>query len=149
MLSLTRLSTGALLLSTSYLAQAIQLNFDPAKHDGQSHSIPLSSSHCSHLIVSLTTAANIIAKDLIGYYTGSSGIGLFPSPTEWWESGAVWSAMVDYWQYTGDAQYVSLVQEALEAQAGPAGNFMDANQTKTEVCFTQSHGKDLRLTYLL
>lgn len=45
----------------------------------------------------------------------------------------MWGSLVDYWNYTGDAQYVGLVQQALLAQAGPDNDYMVANQTKVEV----------------
>ena len=51
----------------------------------------------------------------------------------WGEAGAVWGSLIDYWNYTGDTQYVSLVQQALLWQVGPDKDYMTPNQTKTEV----------------
>lgn len=36
----------------------------------------------------------------------------------WWEAGAMWGALVDYWAYTGDETYVQKTINALVAQGG-------------------------------
>lgn len=85
---------------------------------------------------SIRNASSIVAKDMLGYYNGSDLgqiPGLFPEPYYWWESAAVWGSLIDYWNYTGDAQYVGLVQQALLWQVGPDNDYMTPNQTKTEV----------------
>ena len=87
-----------------------------------------------------------MAKDLLSYYHASDpfntpglfGYDSYGGPYYWWEAGAVWGSLVDYWNYTGDAQYVSLVQQALLWQLGPDNDYMVLNQTKDEVrspCF--------------
>ena len=76
---------------------------------------------------------------MLRYYHGADPgniPGLFGSsinPYAWWEAAAVWGSLIDYWNYTGDTQYVSLVQQALLWQAGPDKDYMTPNQTKTEV----------------
>lgn len=45
----------------------------------------------------------------------------------WWEAGALWGTMVDYWKYTGDGTYNDVVQAALLSQAGPDRNYMEPN----------------------
>ena len=73
---------------------------------------------------------------MLSYYNGTDPgqiPGLFGLPYQWWESGVVWGSLIDYWNYTGDAQYVSLVQQALLGQVGPDKDYMPPNQTKTEV----------------
>ncbi|KAJ9642852.1 hydrolase 76 protein [Coniosporium tulheliwenetii] len=69
----------------------------------------------------------------MGYYTGDvdGAIGIFPSPYYWWEAGAVWGAMIDYWYLTGDDQYNDVVSEALLFQVGPNADYMPPNQTRT------------------
>ena len=42
----------------------------------------------------------------------------------WWEGGAIWGGMIDYWAYTNDKSYVATVQQALLAQVGPDNNYM-------------------------
>lgn len=40
--------------------------------------------------------------------------------------------MIDYWQYTGDTSYNSVVSEAMTFQTGPDNDYMPPNQTKSE-----------------
>lgn len=51
-------------------------------------------------------------------------VGTLPAPYYWWEAGAVWGGMVDYWAYTQDDSYVPTVTQALLAQVGPDDNYM-------------------------
>ncbi|KAK8214002.1 glycosyl hydrolase family 76-domain-containing protein [Phyllosticta capitalensis] len=80
-------------------------------------------------VSSIKAAALTTAKGIISSYTfGAPGtpdylIGTWPKPIYWWEAGAVWGGMVDYWAYTGDAQYNDAIKKALEAQAGPTNSF--------------------------
>ena len=76
---------------------------------------------------------------MLRYYHGADPgnvPGLFASSNHsypWWEAGAVWGSLIDYWNYTGDAEYVSLVQQALLSQVGPNKDYMTPNQTRAEV----------------
>ena len=57
---------------------------------------------------SIKDAASKVADGLFVNDTspkGSGGLGLFADEAYWWEAGAVWSGLVDYWSYTGDAKY--------------------------------------------
>lgn len=88
---------------------------------------------------SVKNAASTIAYDMMKYYTGNeSGIynipGLLAQPPEgyyWWEAGAMWNSMINYWHITGDASYNDVITEALLFQVGPGNDFMPPNQTKT------------------
>lgn len=85
---------------------------------------------------SIKNASSIVAKDMLSYYHGidpGQDPGIFGGPYLWSESGAAWGSMIDYWNYTGDAQYVALVQRALLWQVGPDNDYMSPNQTKAEV----------------
>lgn len=60
--------------------------------------------------------------------------GLLPGPPPegpyfWWQAGALWGTMIDYWKYTGDDTYNQVVQDALLFQAGPDRNYMPPNVT--------------------
>lgn len=69
------------------------------------------------------------------YYTGNHTgdvPGNLPDPYYWWEAGALFGVMVDYWYYTNDTTYNDETQQALLWQAGDDYNFMPTNQTKTE-----------------
>ena len=60
-------------------------------------------------------------------------VGLLPDPYYWWEAGAMFGQLVEYWFYTGDDTYNQITTNALLAQMGPQNDFMPPNQTKTEV----------------
>ncbi|KAI9642460.1 hypothetical protein NHQ30_009265 [Ciborinia camelliae] len=84
---------------------------------------------------SIKSAAGTIAYDLMSYYTGNNTgdvPGNLPSPYYWWEAGAMFGTMVNYWYYTNDTTYNQNVQQALLHQAGDDGDYMPLNQTKTE-----------------
>jgi Glycosyl hydrolase family 76 len=53
--------------------------------------------------------------------------GILPGPYYWWEAGAMWGAMIDYWHYTGDTTYNNLTMQALQWQVGPHNDFMPPN----------------------
>ncbi|THC97114.1 hypothetical protein EYZ11_003432 [Aspergillus tanneri] len=74
------------------------------------------------------------ASGMLKYYTGyrpGDVPGNLPDPYYWWEAGAMFNAMVEYWYYTGDAQWNEITTQALLHQAGPGADFMPANQTRT------------------
>lgn len=73
----------------------------------------------------------------MSYYKGNlTGMpqGLLPDPYYWWEAGAMFGQMIEYWYYTGDTTYNDVVTQGLLAQVGPSNDYMPPNQTKTEVC---------------
>ncbi|KAK0721694.1 glycosyl hydrolase family 76-domain-containing protein [Lasiosphaeria miniovina] len=87
---------------------------------------------------SIKKAASDVAYDLMGYYSGNlSGQipGILPGPPPageyyWWEGGALWGTMLDYWHYTGDATYNDVTKQALLFQTGPPQNaYMPRNYT--------------------
>jgi len=57
--------------------------------------------------------------------------GNLPDPYYWWEAGAMFGSMVDYWYYTGDSTYNEVTTQALLFQVGPNDNYMPPNQSKT------------------
>jgi mannan endo-1,6-alpha-mannosidase len=74
---------------------------------------------------------------MMTYYSGNltgNVPGEFPQPYYWWESGAAWGTLIDYWYYTGDSTYNDVVSQALLFQTGSNNDFMPPNQTKDEVC---------------
>ena len=88
------------------------------------------------MIESIKRAAGKIAFGLMKYYTGNQTygtVGLLPAPYYWWEAGAVWGAMIDYWHYTNDSTYNSIVSQALLSQASSTRDFMPVAQQSNEV----------------
>ena len=50
--------------------------------------------------------------------------GILPGPPPggdyyWWEGGALWGTMIDYWHYTGDESYIPTTMQSLIFQSGP------------------------------
>ncbi|KAH6692422.1 mannan endo-1,6-alpha-mannosidase DCW1 [Plectosphaerella plurivora] len=65
----------------------------------------------------------------MSYYTGNVSnnpmVGDLPDPYYWWQAGALWGAMLDYYHYTGDSSYNPVVLDALLAPAntGPQHDY--------------------------
>lgn len=59
--------------------------------------------------------------------TAATAVGTFSPPLAvwyWWEAGAVWGGLIDYWAYTGDTSFNPTVTQALLAQVGTNDDFM-------------------------
>ncbi|CAI7581883.1 unnamed protein product [Penicillium bialowiezense] len=81
---------------------------------------------------SIKTAAKVAAAGMMKYYTGDQPgdvPGNIPDPYYWWEAGAMFGAMVEYWYYTGDDHWNKATTQALLHQVGDDNNFMPQNQT--------------------
>lgn len=88
---------------------------------------------------SVKSVASSIAYDMMTYYSGNQTgqtPGLLPGPCAsvecyyWWEAGAMFGSLINYWEYTGDDSYNPTVIEALQFQRGPEENFNPPNQSK-------------------
>lgn len=58
--------------------------------------------------------------------------GNLPPPYYWWEVGAMFGSLIDYYQYTNDGTYNDVVTQGMLFQAGPSNDYMTPNQTTTE-----------------
>ena len=63
------------------------------------------------------------------YYTGNhtgneANLGLLPAPYYWWEAGAVWGGMIEYWLNTNDSSYNNVTSQALLSQISSTNDFM-------------------------
>lgn len=71
------------------------------------------------------------------YYHGNESgqtPGILPGPPPagdyyWWEGGALWGTMIDYWHYTGDETYNDVVSQAMLHQVGPNQDYQPPNYT--------------------
>ena len=84
---------------------------------------------------SIKSAASTVAYDLVTFYTGNNTgdvPGNLPDPYYWWEAGAMFGSLINYWALTGDTTYNDITLQAMEHQAGSNGDFMPSNQTYTE-----------------
>lgn len=82
---------------------------------------------------SIKAAAKIAAQGLMSYYKGTEYgqiPGKFPEPPYyWWESGAAWGGLIDYWKYTGDSTYNEIVSQSLLFQVGADRDFNPQNES--------------------
>ncbi|KAM7219952.1 glycoside hydrolase family 76 protein [Rhypophila decipiens] len=83
---------------------------------------------------SIKDAASTIAFGLLKFYTGNNTgdtPGNLPDPYFWWEAGAMFGTMIDYWFLTGDTSYNEATTQAMLHQAAPTKDFQPINQTRT------------------
>ncbi|KAK0637207.1 glycoside hydrolase family 76 protein [Bombardia bombarda] len=74
---------------------------------------------------SIQSIAKTIAAGAMAYYPGDATHFVdLPDPYYWWETGALFGAMVDYSHYTGDHSYDPTIATAILAQAGPSFDYM-------------------------
>jgi len=88
------------------------------------------------LLDSLINGAGIAAQGMMNYYHGDEyggTPGILPQPYYWWEVGAMFGALIDYWWYTGNDTYNDAVMQGMIYQIGD-GTVMPKNQSSTEVC---------------
>ena len=88
---------------------------------------------------SVKSVTSSLAYDMMTFYSGNTTgnvPGLLPGPCEsdecyyWWEAGAMFGSLINYWQYTGDSSYNPVVTQALSFQQGPDENYNPPNQSK-------------------
>lgn len=81
----------------------------------------------------LSLAVKQVSNGVFTFYNNdNTGIGLFPEPYDWSQSGAAWDSLVNYWYLTGDTSHNAATQAALSAQTGPDDNYLVPNQTISE-----------------
>lgn len=69
--------------------------------------------------------------DMLTFYTGDKPggtVGILPSPYYWWEAGAMWGSLIDYWYYTGDSTYNNITTTGLQSQVGAQNNYEPTDQ---------------------
>ncbi|KAL6892469.1 glycoside hydrolase family 76 protein [Trichoderma longibrachiatum] len=84
---------------------------------------------------SIKNGASTIAYGLMKYYSGNETgqtPGVLPKPYYWWETGAMFNTLIDYWAQTGDDAYNAVTKQGLLWQVGEANDFMPVNQTTSE-----------------
>ncbi|WDK17390.1 glycosyl hydrolase family 76 [Colletotrichum graminicola] len=77
---------------------------------------------------SVKAVARSLAFGAMSYYNGNVSsdpkmVGDLPDPYYWWQAGALWGIMVDYFRYTGDATYNDVLTQALTATVNTGPNF--------------------------
>ncbi|KAF2091740.1 glycoside hydrolase family 76 protein [Saccharata proteae CBS 121410] len=107
------------------LAPDLQLNLAQQASRADSHASP----------PSIKSVTSTIAGGMMSYYIGNQTgqiPGELPPPYYWWEAGAMFMTLIEYWFYTGDDSYNHVVTQALLFQTGQNDDYMPANQTKDE-----------------
>ncbi|KAJ4410633.1 hypothetical protein N0V82_009183 [Gnomoniopsis sp. IMI 355080] len=74
---------------------------------------------------SIKTAAKAVASNLLTYYSGDEPgktPGILPGPPPngdyyWWEGGALWGTLVEYWHQTGDTEWNNMTEASLTFQS--------------------------------
>ncbi|KAK7903830.1 hypothetical protein LTR67_001850 [Exophiala xenobiotica] len=95
-------------------------------------------------VSSIESATSSVAYDMMTIYTGNQTgevPGLLPGSLNcnpnvlgtycWWEAGAMWGSLINYWQYTNDTTYNNVTTEALQFQRGPDNNYNPPNQSRS------------------
>jgi mannan endo-1,6-alpha-mannosidase len=70
---------------------------------------------------SYRNAASTAAYDMMTYYTGNQ-TGQIPGKllNTWWEGGALFMTLIEYWHWTGDDSYNAETIQGMQWQAGNA-----------------------------
>jgi mannan endo-1,6-alpha-mannosidase len=81
-------------------------------------------------------AASNAAFDMMTYYNGNQS-GQIPGKLEgtWWEGGAMFMTIMEYWHWTGDSTYNDEAIQGMQWQAGNA-DYMPNNYSNYLVCFS-------------
>jgi hypothetical protein len=75
----------------------------------------------------------------MSYYTGNQ-TGQIPGkiPDTWWEGGAMFMTLFQYWHWTGDNSYNEVTKQGMLWQAGAQADYMPANWSRYLVCYPSS-----------
>ncbi|KAF3904282.1 hypothetical protein AA313_de0208410 [Arthrobotrys entomopaga] len=87
------------------------------------------------LDVGSKAGATLAADGMMHYYHGNepgNTPGILPPPYYWWEVGAMFGGLMDYWWYTGNDTWNDIVMQGMLFQIGPDSLLMPANQTTSE-----------------
>lgn len=84
-------------------------------------------------------SAALLAHDTMAFYKGNltgQTPGILPGPPPigdyyWWQGGALWGTLIDYWHFTGDSSYNDVIIQAMMHQAGENKDYQPRNVTAT------------------
>ncbi|KAK6827022.1 hypothetical protein RU639_004567 [Aspergillus parasiticus] len=84
----------------------------------------------SEEIESLKDAASTAARGMLKYYHGNEP-GQTPGTLDgtWWEAGAMFMTLVQYWRVSGDSSHNDLTTQGLQWQAGDNHDYLPANSS--------------------
>lgn len=83
---------------------------------------------------SIKDAASTAAWGMMRHYQGNES-GQIPGklPNTWWEGGAMFMTLIEYWHFTGDSTYNDEVTVGMQWQAGD-DNYFPSNWSTYLVC---------------
>lgn len=78
-------------------------------------------------------AENLMKNNYQGDQPGRTP-GMLPGPPPagpyyWWQAGALWGTLIDYWRYTNDSQFNNVVRDSIVFQGEPKMSFQSDNFT--------------------
>ncbi|KAE8139471.1 glycoside hydrolase [Aspergillus pseudotamarii] len=81
-------------------------------------------------LASLKDAASTAARGMLKYYHGNEP-GKTPGTLEgtWWEAGAMFMTLVQYWRVSGDSSHNDLTTQGLQWQSGDDHDYLPANSS--------------------
>ncbi|KAF1953452.1 glycosyl hydrolase family 76 protein [Byssothecium circinans] len=114
--------TALALLSVNFFASTYAIDLDTTQPD----QVRGAARNVAEVLVSMyaNTQTGVILSGIPGLLT-------YP-PYYWWEAGAMFGQLIDYWYYTGDTQWNDMIRDGIVHQIGEGRNFMPANQSKDE-----------------
>lgn len=130
------------LLGIGYVVSAIKLDLDSEGASNFRLFLPELLIFTNIYTESIKSVASSIVYDMMTYYHGNESgqiPGILPGPPPrpeilnagyfWWEAGAMWGSLIDYWYYTGDQTYNEVVKQGILFQTGVNNDFLPQNQS--------------------
>lgn len=68
---------------------------------------------------------------MMSYYDGNK-TGQIPGklPGTWWEGGAMFMTLIEYWYFTGDDSYNNVTTQGMLWQKGDGNDYLPSNWTQ-------------------
>ena len=76
--------------------------------------------------------ANVNNNGGVQVISGIPGLLTYP-PYYWWEAGAMFGQLIDYWYYTNDSTYNDMVRDGIMFQIGD-NNLVSRISTRISTC---------------
>lgn len=82
-------------------------------------------------IEAIKNAAATAAYDMMSYYQGNQS-GQIPGKlvNTWWEGGAMFMTLIQYWYFTGDPSYNEVTTQGMLWQKGEHNDYLPSNWTQ-------------------
>ena len=74
--------------------------------------------------------SNYAVKENGGWKVLGGYPGVLYPPYYWWQAGAMFGQLIDYWYYTNDSSYNDMIRDGLIHQAGENWDFVSIYATR-------------------